>query len=163
MLYLLARQTKSERILEVGIDKGYTSYWLAHAAMEAKNNCGHGVFFGIDNDAQKVENVDKNLAGLSVDYTIFHKSTLDLTANWVVRNLQRLDFIFLDGDHTKTTIEHEVSIFYPVLSQNGLFLIHDSLGVSKEGRQSIEKNPKYNIESITIPGNSGITLFRKLL
>jgi predicted O-methyltransferase YrrM len=57
-----------------------------------------------------------------VDRITFHEGS---SLEFMRTTRQRFDLIFLDGDHRADTVYKEVSSAFPLLSTNGVLLLHD--------------------------------------
>ncbi len=81
-----------------------------------------------------------------------------------------IDFIYIDGDHSKWGCLYDFTLFYPHVSVGGYILLHDIYpeDCGWEGpRYVIDKllknNPHFDLAEIkTSPNNFGIALIRKL-
>lgn len=164
LMYLMARQLNARYILEVGLGSGYSSFWLGHAAKEIKEITGEGIYYGIEIHEGRTRFVNQQMDDFKIPHRIWQASTLDLNAQWIRENLRRIDLGFLDGDHTSKAIMHEVEILYPILSGGGrgFLFVHDALSASKEGIRRVLIDPYYEFEYITIPGNTGLIVLRKV-
>jgi len=131
-LYYLIMALKPNNILEVGTHIGASTLYIARALKR----------LGEDGKVSSVDIIDVNdpmrgawkSGGLScspkefaeqlqcVDrITFYEKDSLQ----FMQATKQRYDLIFLDGDHRARTVYQEVSSALPLLSPNGVLLLHD--------------------------------------
>ena len=112
----LAKQMKPNRYLEVGIYQGETFKLVSRHATEA---------FGIDIAASAVESIRfvPNAQG-------FQGTLGDFLA--VNSALELFDLIFIDADHAKESVIEDFGNASPLLSPNGLLVLHDTWPGSAE-------------------------------
>ena len=90
LTYLLVRDTKPERIVEIGTFHGWSTSWLLRAL--ADNGTGHLQSYDI------VDHVLGTIPGeLSADRWTFHHGDVRAAANL---RPSRIDFLFIDAAHT---------------------------------------------------------------
>jgi len=105
--------------------------------------------------------------------------------NFFVQQDIKIDFLFIDGDHTYEGVKKDFDLYSTILSDNGLICIHDTdkrfeneLIISEDAKKDyykfdgpsilikeIEKDPKWNIINLfnfqtnnTKPSSSGLTI-----
>ena len=66
-----------------------------------------------------IEMIDKLGCGSFVNFIT------DTSLNFAANCQQSFDFIFLDGDHSATTVYQEIPVALNLLNQNGVILLHD--------------------------------------
>ena len=59
------------------------------------------------------------------NYETFVKFVADTSLNYIAECKQKFDFIFLDGDHSASTVYQEISMALKLLNKNGVILLHD--------------------------------------
>lgn len=151
LYYIICRSIKAKNIVEVGCEAGYSSYMMAMAAKE-----NGGTYFGIEKAEGHARRLKKGLDNGGFPNQVIWADSTDIKA-WTYSST--VDFVLLDGEHTKDAIEHEFELFYPKLTN--YIALHDINAWSSEGFYSIINNPKYDLEYITFPQNYGLALFKK--
>jgi len=161
IMYLWAKQIKAKNILEIGIGAGSTAYWLGHAAKE-----NGGKYYALEYVQGRVDAISKLMDQYEIPNKIQQMDTKKLWGVFFEDFLgkgKKFDLIFLDGNHTKEVIEHEMKCVYPwVLKKIGYIFIHDIHTSSYEGWLSVTKNTNYDIEHLQLFGNSGLGIIRKI-
>lgn len=159
LMYLLCKQISAKFIVEIGLGLGYCSYWLGMAAKEAG-----GTYFGIDIRKDLADKVDKKMTEMEIPHKVFVHDSRELDEAWIRTNIRRVDFAYLDGNHTQEAIENEVKIIYPMLSfaGNGYIFIHDTQSKSRKGFWKVVNNPDYQFEWMRINQNAGMGILRKV-
>ena len=88
------------------------------------------------------------------------------------REKLKIDFLFIDADHSKESVLADFESFFPLVSDQGVILFHDSYpkdkkftepGYCGDGYKAIEqitRNAK-GYEIMTLPLHPGLTLCRK--
>ena len=122
-------------------------------------------------------------------YPRFIKSTSEEAYyNFFVLQDIKIDFLFIDGDHSYDGVKLDFELYINLLSENGVIVLHDtdgnyeeSLIVSEDAKKDhfrfdgpakfvkeLEKNPTYNLINLfnfrilpTKPSSSGITIVNK--
>jgi hypothetical protein len=122
-------------------------------------------------------------------YPRFIKSTSEEAFyDFFVRQDIKIDFLFIDGDHSYEGVKKDFELYSTILSDNGLIVIHDTdekyeetLIVSEDEKKDyyrfdgpskfvkeLQKNPNYNLINLfnfrilsTKPTSSGLTIINK--
>jgi len=108
--------------------------------------------------------------------------------NFFIRQDIKIDFLFIDGDHSYEGVKKDFELYSSIVNDNGIIVIHDtdsnyeeSLIVSEDAKKDhyrfdgpskfikeLEKNPSYNLINLfnfrilsTKPTSSGVTLINK--
>lgn len=153
LYYLICRGIQAKHILEIGCEHGYSSYMLAQAAKETD-----GTYYCIERSKMFADQLKKGLEEEGFPHKVIWADSKDIKAfEWA----PYLDFVLLDGEHTKEAIEHEFDMLYPKIKEGGYIALHDIDAWSVEGFLSTKDNPKYDFEYITFHYNYGIGLLRK--
>jgi predicted O-methyltransferase YrrM len=131
-LYYLIMALKPQNILEVGTHIGASTLYIACALKRLGKG---GKVTSVDivdvNDPikgpWKEVGLSRSPQGLAeqlqcVDRITFHVGS---SLEFMRATKQRYDLIFLDGDHRADTVYQEVSAALPLLSTNGVLLLHD--------------------------------------
>ena len=166
MFYFLLRALKCEKVLELGMAEGYSSFYLASAIKDnaIRNNYKNAMFYGID--ICQTEKTKANLDKAELPNTIINLDTINLT-NETFKDIQ-FDLIFQDACHAKINVLNELAILYPQLKGNGLgyWIAHDVLGPASEGFQEIKRlidNKVYDFQyTILDDGIYGLAILRKM-
>jgi len=155
LMYIFIMAHKHKNILEVGLAEGYSSYYLAYAA-----KMNEGIYYGIDNNPNCCKNIDKKLT--EADFP--HKITCADTKR--IKNIDftdRIDFAFLDGEHSTEAVMHEVELIYPLLANKGwgYIAIHDIVDMGNAGAWLKLKNDE-RFETLGTNPNYGLGIARKI-
>lgn len=108
--------------------------------------------------------------------------------NFFVRQDIKIDFLFIDGDHSYEGVKKDFELYSTILNDNGVIIIHDTdslyeetLIVSEDAKKDhhrfdgpvkfikeLEKNPNYNLINLfnfrilsTKPTSSGLTIINR--
>ncbi len=144
-----------QNILEIGTLRGFTSYYLARAA---KVNKGH--FYGVDIHQPYCDMTKAGLDKFELPNTIVCADTKTMTK---LEFAPRIDFAFLDGEHTTEAVLHEVELIYPLMPDNGtaFIFIHD---IVDQGNSDVwwklKRDPRF--EGVGLNNNYGLGILRKL-
>jgi len=157
LLYLWARLHNSKNILEVGIERGYTSYYLAQAA-----KLNNGIYYGIDKDIEWCEKIERILKQENLPHKIINKDTKEIRSLKEF-GIERIDIAFLDGEHSTEAVSHEIELIYPLLSSDGwgFIFIHDIIDTGNAGIWLKLKGDK-RFESLGLNPNYGLGILRKI-
>ncbi|GAG41938.1 unnamed protein product, partial [marine sediment metagenome] len=81
-------------------------------------------YYGIDNNPECCERIDKALTKANFPHKIICADTKKIEK---IDFTDRIDFAFLDGEHTTEAVMHEVELIYPLLDVMGrsYIFIHD--------------------------------------
>ena len=131
LLYGLARSVKPRVCVEIGSARGKS----ACAIGLALRRNGFGTLYAIDphsqtdwNDTDSVDSMrflKENLqrAGVNEFVRIVRKTSGDAAAGWN----EKIDLIFIDGDHSYDGVKADWERFVPHVSQFGVVVFHDTL------------------------------------
>lgn len=111
--------------------------------------------------------------GHNVDF--FHENTGEFAKRWNKDIRKEIDLIFIDADHSREAVLHDVQAFYPWLKPDtGIMVLHDMWPPTKEltdvrrcgngygAKGEIFQNVIFpDGEMLTIPAQYGLTLIRK--
>ncbi len=133
-LYHIAKSLpQSARITEIGSWKGKSTYCLA-------SGLAQGTIFAIDpfdasGEAGSKELYDKTKGSLplveqfkqNLDvHGLLHKiKVLQGYSNQFAGTIKDIDFLFIDGDHSKEGCEYDFKTFSPEVKRNGWLAFHD--------------------------------------
>lgn len=111
-------------VLELGVQKGYTSVWL----IDALQRMGGGTFRGYDAEAKYLERAKAHAALVPADAVTV---TLELGRSPdCLHDLppDSLDFVFVDDDHDRAHVAAEVAALQPLMRPGGMICGHDVFG-----------------------------------
>jgi hypothetical protein len=122
-------------------------------------------------------------------YPRFIKSTSEEAYyNFFIRQDIKIDFLFIDGDHSYEGVKKDFELYSNILSENGIIMLHDTdekyeetLIVSEDAKKDhhrfngpskfikeLQENPEWNLVNLfnfrilsTKPSSSGITLVNR--
>lgn len=131
LLYGLARSIKPKVCVEIGSARGKS----ACAVGLALRRNGYGKLYAIDphsttnwNDTNSVDSfaiITGHLckAGVTKYVEIVRKTSVEAAKGWN----QKIDLIFIDGDHSYEGVRADWELFLPHLSEFGVVVFHDTL------------------------------------
>ena len=165
--FSIALQTKSKKILELGVRSGGSSYPFLIACRVLG---GHLTSVDIESSVWKAP---EELA----KYQTF---VLSDAIKFLTNNTEKYDLIYVDDWHSYSHVKRELEEIDRVSDENTIILLHDLMGQSKhpdyfmpldwnpadewgEGGpyRAVEELDKNKWEWMTIPVNHGLTLLRK--
>ena len=157
LMYVILRAMDSKNILEVGIEQGYTSYQLAYAA-----KMNGGMYYGIDIDKEWCDKIEREFQKEGLPHKIFNLDTKKVKSLKDL-GIERIDFAFLDGEHTTEAVLHEIELIYPLLASAGwgYIVLHDIVDMGNAGAWLKLKNDK-RFETLGFNANYGLGIARKL-
>ena len=119
----LAASIHPEVIMEIGVDHGGTFVRWA-GIVDAK-----GLVIGIDRNPQTPEIVNSRFANRTPAFCkIIVGDTKDpktLEAAKAVLGARKVDFLFIDGDHSYEAVKSDYEIFSPLVRAEGIISFHD--------------------------------------
>jgi len=143
ILYEFALEIKPENILEIGVGSKGQSTKIFLSALKENNK---GRLISIDDNKRQLlykdiesefEGYWKMYVGNSHNEAIFEK----------VKDIE-FDLMFIDGDHSYDGVKKDFEMYVPLLKDNGLVLMHDTVN-NREGVKDFWKEikyPKVNLE-----------------
>lgn len=150
LLYGIARSLKPKTSVEIGSARGKSACYVGMALAEN----GSGKLFAIDpheltewNDSDSVMTYDLmrgNIKSLGLqDYVeMVRKTSEEAARSWQ----DRIDLLFIDGDHSYEGVRRDWELFSPHLSDFGVTVFHDTAWSID---QSI--SPGYRREDMGVP------------
>ena len=144
-LYQLVRSMRAQAIVEVGTSNGYSTLWLAMAAL-----ANGGAVLSLDMNAAKHEMAATNLKRVGLDH---HVELAVADAGNILRELQAasVDFLFLDAERSA------YASYWPdiqrVLRSGGMVVTDNALSHAEECRDFVEQvvaTPGYLAETYAI-------------
>ncbi len=161
-LYQKVKLLSPKNVVEIGTDKGGTLYLWAKASADNAN------VISIDLQTQIFGR--KNYKKYRRDfYELFNKtdnqtitclasnSQLTDTLEKVKKllNYEKIDFLFIDGDHSYEGVKRDYELYSPLVRDEGLIVFHDiktvreNIGVPRFWKEIKEDYTKENITEIT--------------
>ncbi len=131
LLYGLARSKKPKVCVEIGSARGKSACFIGLALLRN----GGGKLYAIDphnptdwNDTNAVDSfpiINRHLqaAGVAEFVEIIRKTSVDAAKDWK----QKIDLIFIDGDHSYEGVKRDWELFLPYLSEFGVVVFHDTI------------------------------------
>jgi len=163
LLYWLTRCAAAKFVLEIGVCKGWTSYFLASGVKDnLTRNPGTGQYYGVDISGITAE-LQKKLRDKGLPVTMLQMDSWDITTKSFPLGSD-FGLVFIDGWHSAQHLFKEIEITYPMLrgKGRGYMVIHDTYGWVMKPMQEVMKNPNYNFECIRFEDNYGLTILRKM-
>ncbi len=136
-LYYLVRHLKSQRALEIGTHIGASTVHIAAALRKNCANARHAAPQLITVDIRDVNDEttkpwlafgSKYSARQLVSMIGAHDSVKFVAADsctYLAACTERVDFIFLDGNHAARTVYQEVAMGLQLLNEGGVIVLHD--------------------------------------
>jgi len=157
--YWLCRIIGATRGMEIGIDMGWSTFFMASACKdEAARRGGAYSFYGCDPADRN--NIVEKTAERDVKINLLQKDSLDLVpSDW---DNQMLHVVFQDGYHSTEYVMDELEILYPYLADkgNGYWIMHDVYSHCEEVFPKVIE--KYEFEYIRFFSNYGIAILRNM-
>lgn len=160
------RRLRPKNILEIGTYKGGTLYMFATASDTIKKSISIGLPATQSHEKCRAYR-DKLLSTFTKNgqtYLLSEDSHSEATVERVreILGAEKLDFVFIDGEHSYESVEKDFHMYLPLVREGGIMAFHDitdhndkNIGVYKLW-EKIKKN--YNCKEISYSkqGNYGI-------
>lgn len=140
LIYRLAKNQKPENIIELGTCLGTTTAYLAKGAPKAK-------VISIEGCPETALIAAENLKKLNIHNVDLQVGDFDELLPEILKDIPKLDFIFIDGNHRKNST---LSYFYsclPKVTEDSLMIFDDiywSEGM-KEAWEEIKAHPEVTV------------------
>lgn len=140
LIYRLARHVSPSTLIELGTCLGTTTAYLAKAAPKAK-------IYSVEGCPQTAAVAAENIAKLNITHVQLITGDFGLVLPGIISTEDRLDFIFIDGNHRK---DATLDYFYwclPKITENTLLIFDDiywSRGM-KEAWDEIKLHPHVSV------------------
>ncbi len=140
VLYCFVRMIKPRVCVEIGSRKGYSAAWTAQAL---KDNDGPGHLTCIDPFVASGEGMERDFRETLFKLRLERHVTLvnDYSKNCLKFVPKPINFLFIDGDHSKEGVALDIENYVPLLSSEGVVVFHDYRvfpGVKEAIRESKE-------------------------
>lgn len=140
LIYRLAADLKPRNIIELGTCLGITTAYLLKAAPEAR-------IISIEENPETAAISSVNLKELNVRHVETLVGNFDQLLSESITELEELDFVFINGNHTKDEVMNYFKQCLPMLSENSIMIfnnIYQNKG-TKEAWEEIKSNPKVSV------------------
>ena len=154
LLYRLARDLKPETIIELGTSLGISTLYIANANRNSK-------VYSIEGDDYLAKLAVENLNNLGIQNVNVVNGDFDFELPRIISSLEKIDFAFIDGNHTKEATLRYFSLLAEKI-HSGSAIIFDDIRWNENMYNAwceICANEKVSI-SIDL-FNCGIVFFRK--
>jgi len=167
ILYELIERTKDQRIVEIGHYRGKST---AHMCLAAINS--NSQIYSIDPhqyegkaDAEFMGRHDKPVYEKNVSpfhgkvLTSIYKTSKLANNHWP--NQWKINLLFIDGDHKYHMVKQDIEMWAPLVSQNGIIILHDTKywdGPQQVATEALHSGEYEDIKSSAL----NITILRKL-
>ena len=152
LFYMICKGANAKNILEIGCERGYSSYILATAAKE-----NAGTYIGIEISRTFADQLSKGLKEGNFPHIMIWGSSLDMKSLDFVSSL---DFVLIDGNHSVEGIWNDFHLILPKLHPNSYVVIHDAYRWGAEGIMKILDVFGDQFEFITTFWNFGSLILR---
>lgn len=140
LIYRLVADLKPGQIIELGAFKGITTAYLAKAAPGASIN-------SIAGNSEAITGIKEVLQELNLHNVELHSGNVDELLPELTRGIPVLDFILIDGNHSKTAILNYFKYCLPKMSNHSMIILED-IYLSREMRsawEEIKSNPEVSV------------------
>jgi len=148
LLYALVRELKPDVIVETGTHRGMTTLYLADAVLH--NGNGH------------IYTCDPFPWGQLGNFRKFPELDKLITFRQIKGSdmkVDNIDFLFIDGFHSKQDVLDEVGALFPSLSERAVVVFHDCWYGDKDGvNEAIEE---LGLETTWLPTKNALRIYSK--
>lgn len=140
LIYRLVADLKPGQIIELGAFKGITTAYLAKAAPGASIN-------SIAGNSEAFTGIKEVLQELNLHNVELHSGNVDELLPELIREIPELDFILIDGNHSKTAILNYFKYCLPKMSNHSMMIFED-IYRSREMRsawEEVKSNPEVSV------------------
>jgi len=164
LLYWLVRSCGATYVAEVGVCKGWASYFMASGVKDNMTRWAvgeNGQYYGIDTSGYTKE-LQEMMREKGLPVTMIQKDSYDLVPEDFKND--KFGLVFIDGWHSRQHLLKEVDFFYPKIHDTGrgYMVIHDCYGWVLEATLEVINNPKYKWEHIRFFDNCGLAILRRM-
>jgi predicted O-methyltransferase YrrM len=150
LLYGLALGIDAQLVYEIGVGAGMST----HALLLAMQLTGGKLVSCDVMDRERVVEDD----GLHAHWRFLHMTS----AQMAVAERDRADMVYLDGCHEYHAVRTDWRLFWPLLRQNGLMVLHDWKSVPSGPGQVYLDMSREGIHVVGVPTMHGIAIARKV-
>lgn len=140
LIYRLAKNTESKNLIELGTCLGITSAYLSNAKPEAE-------IITIEGCPQTAQVAQSNFKALNLSNIELHVGNFDLILPGIIDKQEKLDFVYIDGNHRKDATLNYFKWCLPKVHENSLLIFDDiywSQGM-KEAWEEIKNHPDVSV------------------
>lgn len=140
LIFRLARHFSPGNVIELGTCLGITTGYLAKAVPQARITTVEGC-------PETASVAAENLSHLDIKNVKLEVGNFDQILPGIIDGYEKLDFVFLDGNHRKQATLNYFNWCLPKLSENGILIFDDiywSQGM-KEAWQQIKADPRVTV------------------
>lgn len=140
LLYRLAKEFKPDNIIELGTCLGITTAYLGKAAPQAQ-------LVTMEGCPQTAAVAQQNFNELNLEHVNLIIGNFDEKLPEVINSLQKLDFVFVDGNHRKDATLNYFKWCLPKVHEHSILIFDDiywSEGM-KEAWQEIKSHPEVRV------------------
>jgi predicted O-methyltransferase YrrM len=154
LLYKLVKYLNSNTILELGTSVGISTQYLALANTKSK-------VISIESNYQLIDIVLKQFKKLGIQNAKIVEGNFDQALETVLSETEKLDFVFIDGNHSKEATLRYFELIKPNLHNNSC-IIFDDIYWSKGMYEAWNEMKRDEYVSVTIDiFQFGIVFFRE--
>ncbi len=124
LLFKLANQTNPRVIFELGTSLGITTSYLA--SVNSNSKC-----YSFEGSEALIDVAKKNIEDLGLSNVTFIKGDINKTLDSVLNEIETLDFVFFDANHTKEATLNYFKACLKKISQTSVF-VFDDIHLSKD-------------------------------
>lgn len=132
-IYYLISAIKPKSVLEIGTHIGASTIHIASALSKTSEENANITTVDIAdvNSRTKKPWLEYGITHSPIEmidnlgYRSFVEFVTDTSLNYAASCQRSFDFIFLDGDHSATTVYQEIPVALNLLNQDGVILLHD--------------------------------------
>jgi len=163
---ILSKLSQAKTIVEIGVQHGIAALKLVESA---KSN--NGKYFGYDiwedigvyKKCCDIEDVRNEFIKNGFDPSIFKLTKIDSRSPEFLDVLKEdtnslIDFVFIDADHSYLGCKNDFEKVYPLLSEEGIMILHDTYSHSGCRNFVLDLYTKYNdgtFDIINLPYGGG--------
>jgi predicted O-methyltransferase YrrM len=140
LIYRLAKEIQPTTVVELGTCLGLTTSYLAKAAPNAN-------IISIEGCPETAEIAAENLRKLNINNVQMEVGNFDHILPGIIEKSEKLDFVFIDGNHRKDATLNYFEWCLPKLSSQSIVVFDDiywSKGM-KEAWEIIKSHPKVTV------------------
>jgi predicted O-methyltransferase YrrM len=154
LLFKLVYRFKPTSIIELGTSLGFTTCYLAYPNNNSK-------VYTLEGSKNLVEKAKELFHTLSIENIHSIEGNFDETLPHLINNLNQIDFVLIDGNHTKEATLRYFNLLLPKLTDNSI-LVFDDINWSKEMNEAWQEIKKNKKVTLTIDlFQLGLVFFRK--